>query len=135
MFGYTAACRDPALALPAAIHFANKPFVPFHRLAPFPLVRDRSRSLTGVDTESSGVVQKTLYPLFIPFLPRSPRPSLVLRISRTSASRVLDARHKSPEQNARAAHHYVNVFTYHFYECPGGEVGGRCHCFFANRCC
>ena len=70
-------CNDP---------FCHEMFRPlFCRSAPFSLVLGCSRSLVGVDAESSEVVQETPHPLFFPDPLHSPRPPPFLRTSRTSA--------------------------------------------------
>ena len=102
MSGHTTACRSPALAFSAAIHFAMKRSASCSTvLRHSPLVLGCSHSLIGVDAESSEVVQETPHPLFslAPYAARASHHYFsehhALRQSRT-----LHERHK-PANNIR----------------------------------
>ena len=96
-------CSDP---------FHHETFRPwFLRLAPFPLVLGCSRSLVGVDTESSEFVQEILHLLFSlpPHAARVPHQFSEYHALRQS--RVLHARYKSHKQDAPPAHNRLDAVT------------------------
>ena len=98
-FGHITTCRSPSLTSSAAIHFATfRPF--FRRLAPFPLVLDRSLALVDLDTGSSwscpGNTPSTLFPA----PPRAAcAPHQFSDYHALRQSRILRARHKFREHD------------------------------------
>ena len=88
----------------------------FCRLAPPHLVLGCSRSLVGVDTESSEVVQETSHPFFFYPSTQLAPPTQFLGHHPLRQSRVLHARHKFREQDPPPAHNRLHALTPRFHE-------------------
>ena len=99
-FGHTAACRSPALAFAAAIHFAMKCSAPCSAV-----LRHSPSSWAAVIhwsalmPKGSEVVQETPHPLFFLALHTARAPHQFSEHHALRQSRILHARHKSREQD------------------------------------
>ena len=111
-FGHTTACRSPALL--CRDRFRHELFrLLFCRLTPFPLVLGCSRSLFGVDNESSDMVQEKRHSLFSLALNAARAPHQFYEHHALRQSRVLHARHKSREQDPPPAHNRLDAIPSH----------------------
>ena len=135
MFGHTTACRSPALAFSATIHFAMK------CSAPCSAVLRHSPSSWAAVVHWSALMPKALrssrkHPIHsFPCPPHSPPPPPFLRTPRTSAVSYPPCAPQIPQ--TRSAFCVKPPRCSHFPSgqvCPDRKSGGRRYCAFANRC-
>ena len=101
----------------------------FRRLAPFPLVLACSRSLVGIDTESSEVVhQITHHVSLLPHAGRAPHQFSQYHSLRQSC--VIHTRHKPREKDPPPAQNCLHALTPHHYERMQMKIGWLVRLFF-----